>query len=156
MRSASIRIGTTSISCVNRDTTLWPKTSTIGLVWLHVGKTSFVSLTSVVVSKLCSDTWNPHFIWKCSYLCYRSDSSSQSGIGDLIRAACIEIQAIMEKTGADPRWRRSRFLQQENRHPNEDDDDYGDRVFDEPGEAEPCLTMPLEFGIDRRHTFLIS
>jgi len=61
----------------------------------------------------------------------------------------------MEKIGADPRQRRSRFLQQESRHPDEDNDDYGDRVFDEPGEADPRLTMPLEFGIDRRHFFLV-
>ena len=50
---------------------------------------------------------------------------------------------------------RHRALRQKNSHPDKDDDDDGDRVFDKPGEPDPRLTMPLEFGIDRRHTFLV-
>jgi len=44
-------------------------------------------------------------------------------------------------------------LQKENSHPNKNDNDDGDRIFDQPGESDPRSTMPLKFGIDRRHTF---
>jgi hypothetical protein len=47
-------------------------------------------------------------------------------------------------------------LQEKDRHPDEDDHNYGDRVFDEAGEPDPGLTMPFQFGIDRRHTFLFG
>jgi len=44
-------------------------------------------------------------------------------------------------------------LQKETSHPNKNDDDDGDRIFDQPGKSDPRSTMPLKFGIDRRHTF---
>jgi hypothetical protein len=43
-------------------------------------------------------------------------------------------------------------LQQKDSHPDKDDDDDGDRIFDQPSEPDPRSTMPLKFGIDRRHT----
>jgi hypothetical protein len=43
-------------------------------------------------------------------------------------------------------------LQKKNSHPDKDDNDDDDRIFDQPGEPDPRSTMPLKFGIDRRHT----
>jgi len=46
-------------------------------------------------------------------------------------------------------------LNQKDRHPDKDDHDQDDRVFDEPRKTDPRPTMPLEFGVDRRHAFLV-
>jgi hypothetical protein len=48
-----------------------------------------------------------------------------------------------------------RLLQREDRQPDEDDDDDGERVLDQPSECEPRLAMLLKLRIDYRHPFLI-
>jgi hypothetical protein len=44
------------------------------------------------------------------------------------------------------------LLHKKNSHPDKNDDDDGDRIFDQPGEPDPRLAMPFKLRIDRRHT----
>jgi len=46
------------------------------------------------------------------------------------------------------------MLQEKNCHPDKDDDDDGERIFDQSREPDPRSTMPFKLGIDRRHAFL--
>jgi O-antigen ligase len=67
----------------------------------------------------------------------------------LVMARVAGCQAAPTKGGdlGDPRWCAA-GLQSENREPDEDENDRGHRVFHQPGERDPCLTMLLEIGID--------
>lgn len=43
-------------------------------------------------------------------------------------------------------------LHEKNGHPEKDDNKDGDRIFDQLGKPDPRSTVPLKFGIDRRHS----